>query len=494
MLDLVIRSAKVCDGTGNPWYRADVAVKDGRIVAIGVVKAKARRVIDARRLVLSPGFVDIHAHHEDIVAHPSADNMLRQGVTTSVSGNCGFSAWPIGKSLANVAACKPAINYATFVGHGEIRQQVMGEANRKPTVAELRKMCRLADRAMSEGAVGMSTGLFYVPGAYADVAELAAISKVVAARGGIYASHKRSAGGKLFESFAEAAEIGKRAGIGIEISHLKVLHRRGRTKADRAAKVLEAVARYREEGIEFSCDTHPYPATNTMLSAPTIPPWVSQDGRLAERLADPAIRRRIRKEVAGKIAWLGGPEKIQLARCDGDRSLDGLTVAEAATKRGRNPVDTVMDLIVAGGANCIFHALRPADIARILCDPLVCIASDSDIIVRRSGVVHPRNYGTFPRVIREYVRERKLLPLEEAVRKMTSMPARKVGLRDRGLIAVGFKADLVAFDPSRIADRATFASPHRYPVGIRAIIVNGHLAFDGRTVSETTAGEVIRNG
>ncbi|MBN1670720.1 MAG: D-aminoacylase [Kiritimatiellae bacterium] len=494
MLDLVIKGARICDGTGNPWYGGDVAVRGERIAAVGVVRARARRAVDGAGLVLCPGFVDVHTHSDGIVEHPAAENILRQGVTTVVSGNCGGSRLPVAAMLDRVEAGRPAVNYATLVGHGSVRGRVMGAAKRRPTRKESARMCRLVEAAMRDGAVGMSTGLFYVPGAYAQVDEIVAVAKVVAGYGGVYATHKRSAGGKLFQALREAATVGKRAGIAVEISHLKILHRRGRTRPDRVEAVLAAVERYRAQGVDMTCDVHPYPATFTGLSSVVIPPWCAKDGKLRERMRDAAVRRRIRAEVAGKIAWIGGPDRITIARFDPDPSLNGRSLADVAGARKGTAASVAMDLVAEGDPRCIFHALRPADVARIVCHPAVMIASDGGVVGARRGVVHPRNYGTFPRIYREYVRERRLLSLEEAVRKMTSLPARKFGIRDRGLIAPGMRADLVLFDPARIAERATFDAPHSFPAGIRAVVVNGHVAWDGKRVSRQRAGAVIRTG
>lgn len=493
MLDICIGGARIYDGTGNPWYWGDIGVKEGRIVAIGVVRQSARKSIDGTSLVVCPGFVDVHTHADGIIEKPTADNVIRQGVTTVVSGNCGGSGFPIKDTLDRVEAARHVINYATLVGHGTIRRRVMGMASRKPTLKELTQMCRLAEQAMREGAVGMSTGLFYVPGAYAELDELVEVSKAIAAHGGVYASHKRSAGGKMFDAICEAATIGKRANIPIEISHLKVLHKLGRTRKDRVDEAIAAIARYREDGIDVTYDLHPYPATFTSLAAVVIPPWVSKDGKLKEHLQDAAVREKIRADVANNIAWIDGGDKITVAKFIPDASAEGKSLADAARKRKRDVITTAMDMIVEGSPSCIFHALRPEDVSKIICSENAMIASDGGIVPSREGVVHPRNYGTFPRVLREYVRETGLMTLEEAVRKITSLPARKFGILDRGIIAVGMKADVVLFDPKTVGDKATFDNPHAFPAGIKWVIVNGQVAWNGRSVSKQRTGEVIRH-
>lgn len=494
MLDILIRNAKIYDGTGNPWYRADVGVKGGRITAIGVVKEKARKRITATKLALAPGFIDVHMHADGIADCPTAPNMLRQGVTTVVSGNCGGSAFPIRKMLEKVTAARPAINYATLVGHGSIRSRVLGLAQRKPNRRELLQMGRLAEQAMREGAIGMSTGLFYVPGAYAEVSEIVEVAKVVAARGGVYASHMRTSAGSLFRSIHETAAVGRDAGLPVEISHLKVLHKRGVTKKNRVDELLALISRYREEGVDVTCDVYPYTASATSLSAVAIPAWVSTDDKLKERLQDRAVRKRISKQVASNIGWMGGADKVTIAEFAPDRSVEGKSLLDAARARKQNVVAAAMDMIVEGAPSCLFHCMRPEDVSRILCSDFAMVACDGGIVPARKGVVHPRNYGTFPRVLREYVREKKLLTLEQAIRKMSSLPARKFGLRDRGLVNVGMAADLVLFDPETVSDQATFDSPHTFPIGIKSVIVNGGLAWNGRSISKKRTGAVIRGG
>ncbi len=493
MLDICISGAKVYDGTGNPWYWGDIGVREGRIAAIGIIRQRAQEIIDGTDVAVCPGFVDVHTHADGIIGNPTADNVIRQGVTTVVSGNCGGSGFPIKDTLDRVEAAAPAINYATLVGHGTIRRRVMGMASRKPTRKELTRMCQLADQAMSEGAVGISTGLFYVPGAYAELDELVQVSKTIAAHGGVYASHKRSAGGKIFEAIQEAAAVGKQAGIPVEISHLKILHKAGRTMEDRVDKAIAAIAQYRQDGIDITYDLHPYPATFTSLSAVVIPPWVSKDGKLKEHLQDATIREKIQADVASNIAWIGGGDKITIARFKPDTSDEGKSLLDAAHKRKQDVVTTAMDMIVEGSPSCIFHALRPEDVCKIICSENAMVASDGGVIPSQEGVVHPRNYGTFPRVLREYVRETGLMTLEEAVRKMTSLPARKFGILDRGTIAVGMKADMVLFEPDTVADKATFDNPHAFPAGIRRVIVNGQIAWDGCSISKQGTGEVIRH-
>ena len=494
MLDLLIRNAQIVDGTGRPPYAGDIGIANGRITQIGAIAATAATTINACGRAACPGFIDGHTHTDGISESPGALNMLGQGVTTVVSGNCGSSRLPVGRALTAVEEAAPAINYATLVGHGTIRTQAMGgPAEREPSRDELTTMRRLTEQAMSEGALGLSSGLFYVPGAYAGGAELAAVSEIVAACGGVYATHKRSAGGQVFAALAETADVGRRTGVSVQVSHLKILHKSGRTRADRAEDVLAAIAGYRAEGIDITYDLHPFPATFTSLAAVVVPPWVSRDGRLIERLKAREIRERVRAETTSNIAWIGGGDRITITRFRPDPSLEGRTLADIAAARGRDETCTAMDLIVEGAPECIFHALRADDVATFICGPSAMVASDGGIVPTQCGVVHPRNYGTFPRVLREFVRERQAMTLETAVRKMTEMPARKFGIRERGTLTKGMRADLVVLDPDTIAEGATFDAPHEFAVGISHVLVNGRVAWDEQGPTQQRAGHVLRS-
>lgn len=477
MLDIKIAGARVVDGTGNPWRREDVGIRDGRIVAIGAVRERARKQVKGSGRILCPGFIDVHTHADGIRNEPAAANFVRQGVTTVVSGNCGGSALPMGAMLDQVTACRPAINYATLIGYNTVRQHVMGMADRPPGKREMAQIRRLIEQAMREGALGISTGLFYLPGAYTELDELVEASKPVAAWNGIYATHARSAGGKLPEAIEETAQISRRAGLPAQISHLKVLHRRGRTAKQRGADMLALIAQRRAEGIDLAYDLHPYNATNTSLSSVVLPPWISRDGVRDQRLKDAAIRAKIRAEVNGRIAWIGGPAKIQLVRFAPDPSLIGLDLADIARRRRQPAAATAMDLVLEGNPSCLFHALRLEDVRLFLNDALSMVASDAHVVQKSETLAHPRNFGTFPRILREYVRENRWLRLETAIRKMTAAPAARYRIPNRGLIAMGYAADLVLFNPETINDKATFEKPLVYPDGIDMVLVNGAIAW-----------------
>ncbi len=485
--DILILDGRIYDGTGAPWFPANITVKDGCITSVGAPSDyPAVTRIEAKNHVISPGFVDVHIHDKDILSSPSADNLLRQGITTVVSGNCGSSGFPISDHLESLHEAGPAVNYATLVGHGTIRREAMGMSDRKPGEKDILSMCSMAERAMKEGAIGLSSGLFYVPGAWADCEEVTAIARVVSRLGGIYSTHKRSAGGKIFEAIDEAATIGKNAEIRVEISHLKILHRRGRTKNDRAEKVIEHIDNYRQNGVDIAWDLHPYTATSTSLSAVILPEWVSKDGKLEERLKDSHIRKRIYEEVKGKIAWIGGPDKISIA----DDSYGGKTLEDVAGMRGNDYVLTGMDLVEERNPTCIFHALRQEDVDSFLTAGLSSVASDGGAVGGR-GIVHPRNFGCFPKVIADYAIKRQLLSMEQVIQMMTYVPARRFGINDRGRIAKGMKADIVIFEPDSLKSNADFKNPRVYPEGIKRVIVNGRTAWECGTEEVSCWGHVL---
>lgn len=493
MFDIAIKNARVADGSGNPWYYSDVCIKNGRIEKIGgaASRAAAKTEIDGSGLVASPGFIDVHTHADAIFDIPRAENMLRQGVTTVVSGNCGDSVFPVGEALDKADRVHPAINYATLAGHNTIRKKVMsmkGRAGKK----EIFAMCKLAENAMKEGALGISTGLFYLPGAFADTGELIEISKIVAGCGGIYASHKRSAGGRIFEAIKEMADISCTAKLPVHISHLKLFHKKGRNKDLSAGEVLGYIRDLRQGGVDMTCDVYPYSATNTDLSSVVIPGHLSVGGELAGKLKSQTVRRRIKKEVENKIAWMGGGENIVIVEFKADKVLEGKTLKEIAVLRSRDVADTAVDIVSEGNAGCIFHGLRQEDVDLFIRGDFNMVASDGGIRDMSKEIVHPRNYGTFPLVLRRYVNEKKSMGMEEAVHKMTFFPASRFGIKNRGLLAEGFHADMVVFNPDKIRDRATYRNPHRYPEGIACVIVNGKTAFKNGRTSAKGNGKAIR--
>ncbi len=499
--DLLITGGTLIDGTGSARRRADIAIIGDRIALISattVPSSRAARVIDATGRIVAPGFIDLHAHLDPLPELPGAESHLRQGVTTAVGGPDGGSPWPLGAYLAEREAAGVGPNVAFQVGHNTIRRSVMGMADRAPTAAELTRMQGMVARGMGDGAWGLSTGLKYLPGAYSNVDEVVALARVASDSGGIYTSHLREEGLGLLESVAEAIEIGRRARIPVVLTHHKAV---GTPMWGKSVTTLAMVDSARRAGVDIMIDQYPYTATHTGLSI-LIPAWASADGDSAfrRRVANPVLRDSIERGIIFNILNdRGGGDlaRVQFSRVRWKTDLEGKTLRDWAVERGLQPTPEngaklVIEAELAGGANAIFHVLHEEDVKRIMRHPQTMIASDGRLSRPGDGHPHPRAYGTFPRVLGRYVREERVLELEDAVRKMTSMPAARVGLEGRGVIAVGSYADISIFDPVTVADRATFAAPHQYPVGIDYVIVNGKLAVDGGRFSDVRAGRVLR--
>ena len=499
--DLLIKNGRVVDGTGAPWVRADVAVRGDAIVAVAPrIEAPARRTIDAAGRVVAPGFIDIHTHaRRGIFEVPTADNYVRQGVTTLVEGQDGSSPLPLGAFLAKVAALRPAVNFASLVGHGSVREAAMGGEDRAPSAAELARMQELVREAMREGAFGLSTGLFYVPGTFARTDEVIALARVAGERGGIHVSHVRDEAAGVVTSVEETIAIGEEGRLPTQVTHHKLI---GRASWGRSVETLRLLEEARRRGVDATIDQYPYTASSTSLAAALFPAWALEGGAeaVARRLASPAARARIREVVVDKIRnerGGGDPANIQVAACGFDPSLEGKSLAQILAGRGIAPTvesaaDLALEIVERGGASSVFHAIAEEDVERILASPLTMVASDGEIPVFGRGAPHPRSYGTFARVLGVYVREKHLLTLEEAVRKMTSFPAARLGLADRGLVRPGMKADLVLFDPATIRDRATFEKPHQYAEGVSLVVVNGDIVLDGDRLTAARPGRVLR--
>ena len=477
--DLLIAGGSVLDGTGAPRRRADVAIKHGRIAAIGTVpRTDAADVIDAAGLVVAPGFIDVHTHADDLAEHPRAENFARMGVTTVVAGNCGSSALDISKALAEIERSGAAINFATLIGHNTVRQSVMGSADRSPTLVELEKMKSLVWRAMADGAVGFSTGLQYVPGTYAKTWEIVELARVAANAGGVYASHMRNEGTQLEQAVAETIRVGTLTGARIQISHLKV---DSPSRWGASAKALALIDAARARGGTVQADQYAYTAASSSLGI-RFPAWALEGGqdRIVERLKDAPTWARIKDEMRALLADRGLADLsfAVVASYRADSSLNGLSMKQVAAKlKGEETADAqfeaARDMMMQGGASMVYHFMSDGDIERIMKHPQVGVASDSSVLTPGQGVPHPRGYGNNARVLGEYVRTRKVITLEEAVRKMTSLPADQFRFADRGRLAVGKAADIVVFDASTISDAATFEQPHAYPRGIPHVIVNG---------------------
>jgi N-acyl-D-amino-acid deacylase len=522
--DVLITNARIVDGSGGAPRAGSIAIAAGKIAAVGQISGTATRTIDARGRTVAPGFIDMHSHSDmPLITDGNGQSKIRQGVTTEVIGESGSVA-PTKQASQNApwvdfngyfaAIEKGGIspNLLSYIGTGTVRELVIGEDDKKATPKDIAEMQKIVAAAMDQGVFGVSSGLIYPPNAYATVAELTEVAK--AARGGLYASHLRYDGGKLREGIEEAIAIGEGAGIPVHVFHIKVT---GQKNFGRMKEVIEIVEAARKRGVRVTADQYPYVASSTGLTA-TIPPWALDGGtdKLIARLKDPRERGRIRKEMENtNPSWesryqsAGTWQNVQLAaigRTRGgaddpvspNRKYEGMRVAEAAKQAGKDPFDFVFDLLIEerGSIGCVYFIIDEADLALAMQQPWVAVGSDGSALATegplRAGVPHPRNFGTFPRVLGRYVREMKVISLEEAIRKMTSLPASILGLSDRGAIKEGMWADLVIFDPSTVADKATFEEPFQYPVGIDTVLVNGTVVLDEGKHTGARPGKALR--
>ncbi len=498
--DILIAGGRVLDGAGAPWYYADVGIRGDSIAAIGPLgNAPARLRIDARGLTVSPGFIDVHTHaRPGIFAVPTAENYIRQGATTLIEGNDGISPVPLGPFLDRVAHTPISVNFGSFAGQGSIRQAVIGLANRPATPAEIARMQDLTRQAMRDGAFGLSTGLFYVPGNYTPAEEVIALARVAGSCGGMHISHIRDEAAGVLASVEETIRIGEEGGLPTQVTHHKII---GTRNWGKSKDTLELIERARARGVDVTIDQYPYTASSTGTAA-LLPQWALDGGQpgLLRRLDDASERARIKAAIIERIRndrGGGDPKNVVMASCPFAPMLDGKNLAEIAAARGRaatfdEAAETVIDLQRAGGCQAIYHAISEEDVERILRSPCTMVASDGEIPIFGSGAPHPRSYGTFARVLARYVRERHILSLEEAVRKMTSLPAARLRLPDRGLLRPGMKADIAVFDPATVEDRATFLKPHQYAAGFRYVLVNGRPVILDGTVTAERPGRVLR--
>jgi N-acyl-D-amino-acid deacylase len=496
--DLVVLGGQVVDGTGAPARRADVAIVDGRIAAIGRFRpAEAREAISALGLVVAPGFIDVHTHADRVADRPLADNFVRMGVTSVIAGNCGTSALDVGEALTGVERTGVSVNFGTLIGHNTVRQAVMGTDNRLPTVGEMTRMRSLVWRAMADGAVGFSTGLQYVPGTYARPPEVLDLARVAGNAGGVYATHMRNEGTALVDSLQESLRVGSTTGVRVQISHLKVDSPANWGASERA---LGLIAAARSRGVEVMADQYAYTAASSSLGI-RFPAWVLEGGRAAlqARLGDPVQWAKIREEMKGLLRERGLKDLsfAVVASYDPDPSLNGLSMKQVAARmKGADTPDAQLEaareMMLAGGASMVYHFMSDEDVDRILRHPLVGIASDSGVLAPGEGTPHPRGYGNNARVLGEYVRKRGVITLQEAVRKMTSLPAQHFRLDGRGLLREGYAADVVVFDARTIADTATFERPHAFPAGIAYVLVNGVVVVRQGEHSRARPGQLLQ--
>jgi len=525
--DLLILNATVVDGTGAPGRPASVAVRDDTIVDVGSIEPDgAGRVIVGSGLVLAPGFIDMHTHSDrTLLVDPSAQSKVRQGVTTELIGNCGSSPTPyvgavaeeegrrferwgveaswrtMGEYLDTLSDRGIGINVAALVGHGAIRKATMGYAMRAPDAAELAQIRKHVVESIAGGAFGMSFGGIYPPSNYADTEELIEASREVAAAGGFYACHMRNERERLLEAVEESLRIGRESGAGVQISHHKASSPKVWGKVRESLKLIEAA---RAEGVDVTVDQYPYRASSTNLNA-MMPPWAHEGGleALARRLDDPDQRARILADLRSETPSGTGanltPSDILVASCRTDRTLDGKTIAQIAEARAADPYETICDILLTNECDigAIYFSMSEDDIRYVMRHPLMMVGSDSTSMViggkSAEGKPHPRTYGTFVRILGQYVRDEGVLPLEEAIAKMTSRPAAKLGLADRGMVAVSKKADLVLFSAERVRETATFQDPHQYAEGVETVILNGRVVVEGGEHTGTLAGRVLRH-
>ena len=497
--DLVIINARIVDGTGNPWFRGSIAVKDGRIAKVGRFdKAETKYVIDAKNQIVAPGFIDVHAHTEDIFDNPTAENFVRMGVTSLITGNCGGSTTDVGEFLGRFKEKPLAVNLGTLIGHNSVRSSAMGLDDRAPTAEEQQKMNTLVDKAMRDGAVGLSTGLIYLPGTFAKTEEVVELAKVAARYGGTYASHIRNEGNEVVTAIKEAINIGEQANMPVEISHFKIS---SKALWGQTPMTIGLVEDARRRGLTVTVDEYAYTASSTSLDV-RLPDWVLAGGREEgkKRLADPATREKVAKEMKEwlKKSKFKDYDFAYVANYRAEPSFNGKNIKEIAkVARGKDKLDDqiaqILEMYEKGGAQMVYQVMDEPDVQNIMKQPFTMIASDAGVRRFGSGVPHPRGYGNNARVLGRYVRELKIISLEDAIRKMTSLPAQTFNLRDRGQIREGFGADLVIFDETRVGDKSTYPQPHQYSEGFTTVIVNGGVVFDGTKMTGIMSGQALRN-
>jgi N-acyl-D-amino-acid deacylase len=495
--DVIIKNGKIIDGAGNPWFYGDVGIVKNKIVSIGdLSKDQANKVIDASGLIVAPGFIDVHTHIEgDEKTTPTADNFIYDGVTTVITGNCGSSNTDIRKYFKFLDSARLSVNVGTLIGHNDVRREVLGEANVTPDAAQLKRMEEIVGKAMRDGAMGLSTGLEYTPGIYSKPEEIVALAKVAAKYNGVYTSHMRNESDKVFDAIAETIDVGRQAKIPVEISHFKV----GQPNWGASDKMIAMVDSARKEGLDVTVDEYPYTASSTTLYI-LLPDWLKAGGTpgILKRLSNPALHQKAVNEMISDMARRKRAhfDYAIVASSESNPSLDGKSIEQINIESGRpstipNEIETILDIVKMGSASMVFHSMSEADVENILKYPLTMIISDSGIRQFGVGVPHPRGYGSNARVLAYYVREKHLITLQDAIRRMTSLPAQKFHLTNRGLLQPGMYADIVIFDAATVKDQSTFEHPHAYSTGFKYILVNGALTVDNFKHIGTRKGVIL---
>jgi N-acyl-D-amino-acid deacylase len=498
-VDILIKNGKLIDGSGNSWYYANVAIKDGKIFKIGKLQNyTAVKTIDATGLMISPGFIDVHTHLEDDEKrNPLATNFILDGVTTCITGNCGSSNINMQQYFSFIDSLQLSINVAALIGHNDVRKKVMGRVMRDPNETELLQMESIVEQAMKDGAVGLSTGLIYIPGTYSKTNEIVRLAKVAAKYNGVYASHMRDEGDSVTQAIDEALYIGKTANIPVEISHFKLS---GQQNWGRSKETIPMIIKAREAGIDVTIDQYPYTASSTSIST-LLPDWALADGQdsINARLNNPVLRKKIKAEMLVKLQKrkLKHWSYAVIAYFRPDTSYNGKSIEEINILKGRKhkakyEAETIMDMMALGGASAVFHGMSEDDVKNIMRYPFNMFASDATIRILNNGNPHPRGYGTNARVLGKYVREEKVLTLEEAIRRMTSLPAQKFQLNNRGLLREGFAADILVFNEQEVKDLSTFSQPHQYSTGFKFVLVNGVLTVENGEHTGARAGKSLR--
>jgi len=502
--DIVIKNGQIYDGSGEKPFYADVGIRDGIIYTIGKLEDNTDVVIDANGMIVAPGFIDIHNHcafsDREIKKFGLTEevridikNYLFQGVTTVVTGNCGIGEYEIGQTLKEIRDRGVGLNVIYLVAHGSIREAVMGKADREPSPAEMDAMKKLVRKAMEEGAVGLSTGLYYVPGSYAKTEEIIELAKVVYEFDGIYATHIRDEGGNnmggLLAAIREAIKIGEEAKVPVQIAHIKAYTKSNWGKSKDVCAIIEEA---RARGVKVFADQYPYPASSTSLSAITLPRWVKAGDKMEENINNPDLKDKLILGIKERMDLGVVPDMLKIATFEEKKEWEGKTLEDISVLMKLPPIETIIKVLQIGDPDLINFGMSPDDVEYFMKKPYIMTSSDGGNLSLGVGLPHPRNYGAFPRKIRHYVLEKEIITMEHAIRAATSLPAEMVGLKERGLIKEGFIADVVVFNPETIKDKATFINPHQYSEGIEYLLVNGILTIKDGKYTGTLAGKPLR--